>query len=53
MWSIEITCDVILTCLFSTDPTLFFNEIKLKLSHSVNIQETQVLQNIKPQIIYN
>ena len=55
MWmhSMEITCNVILTCLFPTGPTLFFSEIKPNLVQIVNKQETEVLQNIKPQNIYN
>ena len=49
MWmcSMEITCNVILTCLFPTGSTLFFCEIKPKLVQIVNKQETEVLVEYK------
>ena len=55
MWmcNMEITSNMILICFFQTAPTLFFNEIKPKLVQIVNKQETEVLQNMQPQNIYN
>ena len=52
MWMciMEITCNVILTCLFPTSRTLFFSEIKSKSVHSVNKQEIKVLQKNKTSI---